>query len=455
MAVVEPAIKLVKLSDGEHKLDASFLEGHTWAEVTEIASKHFKVEVYTTLPTLSTATDAQFEEYKRTLALVEETGATGTYVEYIVVGDAKATATWERIGTTETDLSNYVKKDTTYTGAALSNGAHTHTVQINSINRDATKKLGAEITEIAVEEDGTDTFVKSYPGSTSKLVTTSITGVSGSTSASKAAAGTAFNAVKTVSITGETTSATGRVAYVSGVSAVSLGGQTAVPTNAIKSVTLSSENANATGRIAYVTASGAPSLGGTTTFNTDAIKSAQLTGTTTFAVQPSIDANGVLIFNTASVGISTTPASTGTVTVSAGTDTVKYLAASGTAADTSNVTVSGGSPTTKYMAVGTTTESVTPYTFSDVTVPKAASSATTVATGSLDANGGGAAVMTGLGTATTASALTGVKVTAQPTITITEKTTNSGPVNEHITVDTVSATTSSDGAHTHNIKVSS
>lgn len=29
MAVVEPAIKLVKLSDGEHKLDASFLEGHT------------------------------------------------------------------------------------------------------------------------------------------------------------------------------------------------------------------------------------------------------------------------------------------------------------------------------------------------------------------------------------------------------------------------------------------
>jgi hypothetical protein len=63
--------------------------------------------------------------------------------------------------------------------------------------------------------------------------------------------------------------------------------------------------------------------------------------------------------------------------------------------------------------------------------------------------------MTGLGTATTASALTGVKVTAQPTIEITEATTNDGPVNEHITVDTVSATTSSDGAHTHNLKVTS
>ena len=42
----------------------------------------------------------------------------------------------------------------------------------------------------------------------------------------------------------------------------------------------------------------------------------------------------------------------------------------------------------------------------------------TVATGSLSATGGGGTVMTGLGTATTASALTGVKVTAQPSITL-------------------------------------
>lgn len=47
--------------------------------------------------------------------------------------------------------------------------------------------------------------------------------------------------------------------------------------------------------------------------------------------------------------------------------------------------------------------------------------AKTVATGSLASNGGGADVMTGLGTATTASALTGVKVTAQPTITLVDE----------------------------------
>lgn len=78
-----------------------------------------------------------------------------------------------------------------------------------------------------------------------------------------------------------------------------------------------------------------------------------------------------------------------------------------------------------------------------------------MATGSLNASGGGATIMTGLGTATTAAALTGVKVTAQPTVTITESTTNTGPVNEHITIGTTSATTDSQGAHTHNLKVTS
>jgi hypothetical protein len=46
-------------------------------------------------------------------------------------------------------------------------------------------------------------------------------------------------------------------------------------------------------------------------------------------------------------------------------------------------------------------------------------SAKSFATGALAANGGGDSVMTGLGTATTASALTGVKVTSQPTISLT------------------------------------
>ena len=373
-------------------------------------------------------------------------GTTDSYIEYVTNGTI-----WEALGKADVDLTNYMQKGVTYTAAALSAGAHDHTVTIPTISVDKTKKLGASASGTAVGADGTDTFVKSYPGATSKLVTTTITGVSGSTTASKATEGTAFNAVKTVSISSNDSTATGRVAYISAVSSPSLGGQTAVPTDAIKSVTLASNDSTATGRIAYTESVTAPSLGGTKTFNTDAIKSASLTGTTTFAVQPTVT-DGVLEFTTASVGISTTAASTGTVTISGGTGTTKYLSASGNAATTANVTISGGTGTTKYLGVGTTTESVTPYTFADVTVPTAASTATTVATGSLNANGAGASVMTGLGTATTASALTGVKVTAQPSITITEDTTNTGPVNEHTTTSTTSATTSNTGAHTHDVK---
>lgn len=147
----------------------------------------------------------------------------------------------------------------------------------------------------------TDTFVKSYPGATSKLSTTTVTGVSGSTTASKATAGTA------VAVAKAGTAAT--------VASGNLGTET------------STRTANT------------PMWGATVTNET-----------LSFTFKP---------LSTTSV----TPA------------------------------VSNGS--------------ITPYTFADVTVPKAASSATTVATGSLAANASGASVMTGLGTATTAAAVTG------------------------------------------------
>ena len=184
-----------------------------------------------------------------------------------------------------------------------------------------------------------DTFVKSYPGATSKMVTTSVTpagsatavvnkvtpstgsvtGVSGSTTASKATAGTAVavakagTAVSIPNVTNKGSASTWSFSVSDGVLTIS--------------------GANGT----------APTLG---------------------------------------TAISVTPA------------------------------VSNGS--------------ITPYTFSDITVPVAASSATTVvtsidtdstnvatvgtavtvATGSLASNGSGSSVMTGLGTASTAKALT-------------------------------------------------
>lgn len=70
--------------------------------------------------------------------------------------------------------------------------------------------------------------------------------------------------------------------------------------------------------------------------------------------------------------------------------------------------------------------------------------AKTVATGSLDANGGGSSVMTGLGTATTASALTGVKVTTQPTVALaTGATAGTGVISVATGITSASTTTNS------------
>ena len=64
--------------------------------------------------------------------IVQLAGTTaGTYTEFLtVVGGTEAapTYTWERIGTTEVDLSDYVKKGVEFADAAKSAGVHTHTV---------------------------------------------------------------------------------------------------------------------------------------------------------------------------------------------------------------------------------------------------------------------------------------------------------------------------------------
>ena len=195
----------------------------------------------------------------------------------------------------------------------------------------------------------TDTFVKSYPGSTSKLNTTTVTGVSGSVTASKATAGTA------VAVAKAGTAAT--------VASGGLGNETATRT------------------------ANTPMWGATVSDET-----------LSFTFKP---------LSTTSV----TPA------------------------------VSNGS--------------ITPYTFADVTVPKAAASATTVATGSLSTSGGGGSVMTGLGTPTTAGAVTGYDSPSSSaflngttatqgtnTIAYTEAVSASGTDNVTFTSDTVNAITS-------------
>lgn len=82
--------------------------GKTWSDITSLVTQAFEIKVYTTLPEASAET-------QKIMALVQETGAeSGTYVEYVTVKSGEgtsATYSWERIGTTKADLSDYAYKD--------------------------------------------------------------------------------------------------------------------------------------------------------------------------------------------------------------------------------------------------------------------------------------------------------------------------------------------------------
>lgn len=134
----------------------------------------------------------------------------------------------------------------------------------------------------------------------------------------------------------------------------------------------------------------------------------------------------------------------GTAVGADGTDTFvkSYPGATSKLATTTvpNVT-SAGSASTWSFAMGTGTDSETLIISGANGAAPTLGTAKTVATGSLAANGSGDSVMTGLGTATTASALTGVKVTTQPTVALaTGATAGTGVIS--VATGITSATTS-------------
>ena len=100
------------ISDVDGKIaDAATVEAYVDAQVGSIHK--FDVKIYTELPAASK--DTMF-----ILGLVAEAGAVdGSYVEYITVENPSGTYTWEKIGTTQTDLADYVKKTLTIAGIDL------------------------------------------------------------------------------------------------------------------------------------------------------------------------------------------------------------------------------------------------------------------------------------------------------------------------------------------------
>ena len=281
------------------------------------------------------------------------------YDEYVPVGTTGA-KTWEKIGDTQVDLSDVV------TGVTLSKQTDVALGEGTTFTASGTA-VGADGTAAAITGFGThttDTFVKSVSAETNKnLVTTSITPTNGTESVSK------------------------------------------VTKTASKLVTTTVPN---------------------------------VTGNTDVDV-PNITANTTATANkstwTFTMGDPSQGQDAETLYIGGGngSDVTATNTTLGTAATASKVTL-GTAKTVATGAVdanGTGSDIVTAVTVSDKTVAKAGS-AVTVATGATSTTGTGDAVVTGvtigssaaaitaLGTPTTSNVLTGVKVTAQPTITVGE-----------------------------------
>nr|DAO49407.1 MAG TPA: hypothetical protein [Caudoviricetes sp.] len=106
------------ISDVDGKVaDAATVKAYVDAQVGSIHK--FDVKIYDELPVASADT-------KFILALVAAEGAVdGSYVEYITVENPEGTFKWEQIGTTKTDLGDYVLKTVQIAGLAIGEGIST------------------------------------------------------------------------------------------------------------------------------------------------------------------------------------------------------------------------------------------------------------------------------------------------------------------------------------------
>lgn len=325
-------------------------------------------------------------------------------VEYVGVEVSGTTPQykWEKLGNVHDAASSTHKHTVTVTGQNASS-AVTGSASVTGENSSSKVTGSASIAnapsvsasaKYAKVTTGNDTFVKSYPGATSKMVTTSIT-----------PAGTATNVINSVtpttgSITGVSGSTTASKATAgTAVSVAKVGTAVTLATRASSQTTVGNANVGTAVDVATGLTGGAVTAGSK---GSAASWSASVSeGVLSFSFTPNTPTTPTAVTLPTATTTSITPA----------------------AASTTKIYGVGG---TKSVIPAVDNGTITPYTFADVTVPTAAAeattvvtgvstgtasvatvgSATTVATGSLSSSGKGSSVMTGLGTATTASALT-------------------------------------------------
>jgi hypothetical protein len=115
---------------------------------------------------------------------------------------------------------------------------------------------------------------------------------------------------------------------------------------------------------------------------------------------------------------------------------------------TTSITPAVAAPDTQTITPAVSNGTITPYTFADVTAAKVASAATTIATGALATDGAGAAILTGLGTASTGTAIKTATIQSGATGDVTVAT---GVDTTKNTAVSITGTAAEVADHTHDV----
>ena len=329
-----------------------------------------------------------------------QAGNIDTYDEIVTIKDDSTTPItyfWERIGDTQIDLSNVVTGFTKVTDNVIgSNATFTITQPTIALATDTTSGTGK--VQVA-------TGISSASASGDSV--TALTGL-GTPSTDTFLKGVKVTAQPSVTLTANKADATGRLKYVEDVT----GGSTS-PTKVHLSATASGGAVSASGdSVTALTGLGTPS----TSAAVSGVSTAKLAVTSVTGVQSS------------------------TTTASKATAGTSQTTVSGFSTSTSNDDflrgISVSNETLIFGAASPNSQTTTQFTFTDVTVPIKAASATTVATGSTTSSGTGATVATG--SSGTINAVTGYASPTTDTVLGTAST--FAVTNPTITVSTSGST---------------
>jgi len=320
--------------------------------------------------------------------LVPVSGTSGKNIhdEYVTVtkGEGEsASYSWEKLGSTEAALKGLV------TDVTLNKSSD------NVLGSDTTFTNGSSAVTFSGGSD--DAFVKSYPGVTSNLVKTTITGVDGSESV----VGIKTNTQKTAS----------KVTAAADKEATKITTASKTATNLVLGTDTQASKATAG------TAVDVAKVGTQVDFN--AVNSA-ITNANGEGLVYNMQVNSeTLSFSTvATAAQSVIPAvDNGTITPYTFENVTVPVVTSNTSVTFDAVDSATDVTITQFTAADVTCSEIESETA--VTLAKPAASATTVATGTLSDQGTGDAVMTGLGTAVTANAVTGLGTATAAAQTIT------------------------------------